>query len=62
MDNDISIEVASGILIAVLLLTIGRYGLDRAREGDWGMALPSLMLFCLIGGSFILAGLGTIDW
>lgn len=61
MEN-LSLQVASGILIAAIVMTMTRYWFHTVREKDWGMAYALGAFLIIFGGGLILAGLGTIQW
>lgn len=56
------LEIASGILIAVVILWIGRFALLSWGKGDRLMAFLCGVMFAQIGGGLILAGLGLVPW
>ena len=62
MQENLSLQIAAGILIAVLIVGLARLAIHYARQGDWGMAVPIGGFVAIIGGGLILAGFGTVPW
>lgn len=62
MVSDLPLEIASGILIAALLLFSACFVIALARRGQVVPALFLAMPICLIGGGLILAGLGFVPF
>ena len=58
----LALEVASGILIAYLVVALAKYSVACWREGDGNTAILSGALVAFIGGGLVLAGMGTISW
>ena len=58
----LALEVASGILIAYLVVASAKYAVAQWREGDGNMAVLYGAFTALIGGTLVLAGMGTISW
>ena len=58
----LSLQIASGILIAALIITIALYAAHTFRQRDWWMCLLTSVFTFLIGGTFIAAGLGIVPW
>jgi hypothetical protein len=61
MEN-LSPQIAGGILIAAAVLAVARFAVYSGRRGDWGLALGSGLFVAVIGGSLVLAGMGTVPW
>jgi hypothetical protein len=62
MVENLSLQIASGILIAVAIVALARFAIASARAGDWGMAFPAGLFVALIGGGLVLAGFGSVPW
>lgn len=62
MEVALPLQIASGILIAALVMFMARSALVWWSKGDAGMALMLLVPASLIGGSLIFAGLGLVAW
>lgn len=54
-----SLEIAAGILIAVLILWMGRQAVEFARKGDWVPAALLGFLFLFFGLLIVWQGLGN---
>lgn len=63
MENDIlSLQIASGILIAASIITVALYAVHTFRARDWWMCLPASAATITIGGALIAAGLNIFPW
>ena len=58
----LSLEVASGILIAFLVIFFAHRAKVYWDDGDGNMAVLLGFAVAFIGGMLVLAGLGTISW
>lgn len=58
----LSLQIASGILIAALIITIALYAAHTFRQRDWWMCLLATNATLLLGGGLIAAGLGIVSW
>lgn len=56
------LQVASGILLAVIVVWAFRLGLSLAHKGQWQWAFLAFAPTALMGGGLILAGLGLVSW
>ena len=54
--------VAGGILIAALILTFIRWGIEQIKRGEWGHGLALVTLPILIGGTLVLAALELMPY
>ena len=55
-------EVASGILLAYLIIAMIRQGHRLWGRDDCGLAVGVWLLFGGFGAAFICAGLGVLPW
>ncbi|MGR3525058.1 MAG: hypothetical protein ACU0CT_03550 [Paracoccaceae bacterium] len=62
MEVALPLQIASGILIAALVMFMARSALVWWGKGDATMALFLLVPASLIGGILIFAGLGLVAW
>lgn len=63
MENDIlSLQIASGILIAASIITIALYAVHTFRARDWLMCFLASVATALLGGALIAAGLNIVPW
>ena len=58
----ISLQVAAGILIAAIVMALAKLVVRLISQGDYGLAFWVAVPVALLGGSLILAGMGTIAW
>lgn len=58
----LALEVASGILIAFLLIYFAHSAKVHWDRGDGNMAVIIGAAVAFTGGILVLAGLGTISW
>lgn len=58
----LSLQIASGILIAASIITIALYAVHTFRARDWWMFLPAAAATMTIGGALIAAGLNIVPW
>ena len=56
------LQIASGILIAALVMALFRWCVEKFRERDMQTAVPAGVLVALLGGGLILAGLGLAPY
>lgn len=59
---NLPLQIASGILLAVVVVWFFRLGIAHAQRRDWQSAFLTLGPTCLVGGGLILAGLGLVSW
>jgi hypothetical protein len=62
MEVALPLQIASGILIAALIMFMVRSALAWWARGDAGMAITLLVPATLIGGGLVFAGLGLVAW
>lgn len=55
-------EIASGILLAVVIVWVFRIGVSLYHKGQYVPAFLALVNCALFGGGLILAGLGVVSW
>ncbi len=58
----LALEVASGILIAYLVVFFAKSAMAHWQRGESNMAIAIGALVAFVGGGLILAGMGTISW
>lgn len=58
----LALEVASGILIAFLVIYFAHFTTVLWEKGDGNMAILLGACVAFIGGILVLAGMGTISW
>ena len=56
------LQVASGILLAVIIVWVFKLGLALAQKGEFQSAMFAFVPAALMGGGLILAGLGLVGW
>lgn len=56
------LQVASGILIAVVIVWVFKHGIALWQRGDYGFAFFAFAPALLFGGGLIFAGLGLVAW
>lgn len=60
--DDLSLQVAAGILIAAVIMAGARWTLSLIQKGSFHAAFWLGLNVTLLGGALILAGMGTIPW
>lgn len=56
------LQIASGILIAVVIVWVFKHGVTAAQRGEWLNAALSIAVAVLFGGGLIAAGTGLVGW
>lgn len=62
MGDPLSLQIASGILIAAAIMFVFRLGLGCWQRGDYPMAIGCHLFTAVFGGILIFAGLGVVPW
>jgi len=60
--ENLSLQIAAGILIAAIVMALTRLAFRLFKAGDYGLAFAIALPAALLGGGLILAGMGTIEW
>lgn len=56
------LQIASGILIAYVVLWLCRSTVNILKRKDYQMGIPALLLSAALGGGLVLAGLGMAPY
>lgn len=59
---NLPLQIASGILLAVVVVWVFRLGAMAYQKRDFQTAFFAFTLSAMFGGSLILAGLGVLSW
>lgn len=58
----LSLQIASGILMAVVIVWVFKLGVAHFQRGDYSFAFYAFAPAVLLGGGLILAGVGLVSW